>query len=189
MPLSQGEEGSRSLRCGRRLGEGPQTWQVGEPGNPRCDMMGVRNPEWRKPVTKSGGCRGRGLAFPDNSQAGVDGMPKFRWVTPVSPPSPANSRRRPPLLSSWSSPSWPPCSWPWAWYFWCRSFGRSGRRRAPTGPAARSRWVPELHRLPTSSYRLRSGSSECWGWPQLPPLLRTARRSAACSSCHRHTSL
>ncbi|XP_029072832.1 protein crumbs homolog 3 isoform X1 [Monodon monoceros] len=51
-------------------------------------MMGVRNPEWRKPATKSGGCGGRGLAFPDNSQVGVDGMPKFRWVTPVSPPIP-----------------------------------------------------------------------------------------------------
>lgn len=172
------------------MGEGPQTWQVGEPGNPRCDMMGVRNPEWRKPVTKSGGCGGRGLAFPDNSQAGVDGMPKFRWVTPVSPPIPPQQSQEATiaiivvfsLLAALLLAVG-------LVYFWCGSFGRSGRQRAPTGPAARSRWVPELHRLPTSSYRLRSGSSECWGWPQLPALLRTARRSAARSSCHRHTSL
>lgn len=148
--------------------------------------MGIRNPGGRNPVTQGDRCWGRGLPSPEASCGqGVDRMSRFRGNSHPSPLP--HSRRRPPLPSSWFSPSWLPCSWLWVWSCWCGSYGRRGKQRAPTGPAVRSRWVPELHRPPTSSCRLRSGSSEGWGWPQPPPLLRTARRSL--SHSHRDTSL
>lgn len=148
--------------------------------------MGIRNPGGRNPVTQGGRCWGRGLPSLEASPGqGVDRMSRFRGNSHPSPLP--HSHRRPPPPSSWFSLSWLPCSWLWVWPCWCGSYGRRGKRRAPTGPAVRSRWVPELHRPPISSCRLRSGSSEGWGWPQPPTLLRTARHSL--SHSHRDTGL
>lgn len=145
---------------------------------------------WRAPVW---GCSWRSACrccWPAGAgSGGKHQSPLQMQAAPLHPPPPALAPvgaclRRPSLPSLWSSPSWPPCSWLWAWHYWCGSFGKSGRQRAPTGPAVRSRWVPELHHPPTSSCRLRSGSSEPWGWPQPPPLPRTARHLLTYGSRH-----
>ena len=111
--------------------------------------MGIRNPGGRNPVTQGGRCWGRGLPSLEASPGqGVDRMSRFRGNSHPSPLP--HSHRRPPPPSSWFSLSWLLFSWLWVWPCWCGSYGRRGKRRAPTGPAVRSRWVPELHRPPIS---------------------------------------
>ena len=158
----------------QHLEGGPQTQQVEEPRSPGV-IEGDQEPWGKEPSHPRQQVLGRADYHPQRllRVGGVDRMSRFRGNSDPSPLP--RSHRRPSPPSSWFSLSWLPCSWLWVWPCWCGSYGRRGKQRAPTGPAVRSRWVPELHRPPTSSYRLRNGSSEGWGWPQPPPLLRTAR--------------
>lgn len=95
-------------------------------------------------------------------------MSRFRGNSHPSPPTQSQEAVTAIIVALWL-----PCSWLWVWLCWCGSYGRRGTE-GTYRPSSEEQVGARAHR-PTSSCRLRNGSSEGWGWPQPPPLLRTAR--------------